>query len=502
MLSLTPAKKDFLANAGEANLAVAPLWTELSDFETPSEAYRKLVGEDMLFLLESAEKHDDLVGRYSILALDAHATISAKGHEVRIAQNGEVTHLQNIQDPFSEVEKFIKRYQSPKKHDLVPFWGGAIGYLSYDAVRWFEPTVSIPPEDELGVPDMFFLVPTVVLIFDHRAHKLKIVATVFTEGGEQAYDLAAAKIHSVVEKLSLPTQLPLLCPTEVPLLAPPQSNTSRERYYEMVERAKEFIRAGDIFQVVLSQRFTSDYEGDPLDLYRVLRSVNPSPYMYCMQFSEGFSLVGSSPEVHVRIIDKKVEIRPIAGTRRRGQNKEEETAMEADLLADAKERAEHLMLVDLARNDIGRISTFGSISVSDFMTIERYSHVIHLASHVSGELKEGHSAFDVMRATFPAGTVSGSPKVRAMQIINELEVSKRCTYAGAVAYFGYDGDLDSCIVLRTILLKDGKAYVQAGGGVVADSTPEGEYQETINKAMAPLRALEIAKQQRNDSCHR
>ncbi len=494
MLSLFPAKKDLIGSTIEANLAVAPLWTELSDFETPISAYRKLAGEEMLFLLESAEKHDDLSGRYSILALDAYATISARGNEVRIVQNGELTRLQTVQDPLSEVEKFIKRYQSPSRYDLAPFWGGAIGYLGYDAVRWFEPKIPLPPEDELGVPDMFFLIPAVVLIFDHRARKLKIVATVFTEGGEQAYDLAAARIYSVVEKLSLPGQLSSpLCPTEAPLPAPPQSNTSRERYYEMVEQAKEFIRAGDIFQVVLSQRFTSDYEGDPLELYRVLGSINPSPYMYCLRFPEGFSLVGSSPEVHVRAIDKKVEIRPIAGTRRRGQNRDEEAALEADLLADTKERAEHLMLVDLARNDIGRISTFGSISVSDFMAVERYSHVIHLASHVSGELKEGRSAFDVMRATFPAGTVSGSPKVRAMQIINELEASKRCTYAGAVAYFGYDGDLDSCIILRTILLKDGKAYVQAGGGVVADSTPEGEYQETINKAMAPLRALEIAK---------
>ncbi|PWU11430.1 MAG: anthranilate synthase component I [Verrucomicrobia bacterium] len=491
MLTLFPDKKEFFANASK--LTVAPLWVEfVADFETPISAYRKLAGEEILLLLESAEKHD-LMGRYSLLALGAHATISAKGNDVQVVVNGKVTTLQGVKDPLGEVEKFIKQYPSPQRKNLAPFWGGAIGYLGYDCVRWFEPSISAPSQDELGVPDMFFLVPAVVLVFDHRARKLRIIASVFTDKGEQAYDLAAERIHSVVEKLSLPTQLSPLCPAAAHLSITPKSNTSRERYYEMVEQAKEYIRAGDIFQVVLSQRFISDFEGDPLDLYRVLRFVNPSPYMYCLQFPEGFSLVGSSPEVHVRVTGKKVEIRPIAGTRRRGQNKDEETALEADLLADAKERAEHLMLVDLARNDVGRISTFGSVDVSDFMTIERYSHVIHLASHVTGTLKEGSSAFDVMRATFPAGTVSGSPKVRAMQIINELETSKRCTYAGAVGYFGYNGDLDSCITLRTILLKNGKAYIQAGGGVVADSTPEGEYHETINKAMAPLRALEIAR---------
>ena len=278
-----------------------------------------------------------------------------------------------------------------------------------------------------------------------------------------------------------------------PTQAESASNTTRAEYHAMVEKAQEYIRAGDIFQIVPSQRFETAFPGDALDLYRALRFVNPSPYMFCLRCPGGYSLVGSSPEVHVRLTDSLVEIRPIAGTRRRGETPEEDHANAEDLLADPKERAEHLMLVDLARNDVGRIAEFGSVKVSDFMTVEKYSHVMHIVSHVSGTLAGGRSAYDVMRATFPAGTVSGSPKVRAMQIINELEKSKRCSYAGAVGYFGFDGNLDSCIALRTVLLKDGRAYVQSGGGVVADSTPEGEYQETVNKAMAGMRAIDRAR---------
>jgi anthranilate synthase component 1 len=261
----------------------------------------------------------------------------------------------------------------------------------------------------------------------------------------------------------------------------------------MVHRAHEYIRSGDIFQIVLAQRFETEFHDDALDLYRALRFVNPSPYMFCLRCPGGYSLVGSSPEVHVRLTGDLVEIRPIAGTRRRGATVEEDNTNADDLMADPKECAEHLMLVDLARNDVGRIAEYGSVKVTDFMTIERYSHVMHIVSHVSGKLAGGRSAFDVMRATFPAGTVSGAPKVRAMQILNELEKSKRCSYSGAVGYFGFDGNHDSCIALRTVLLKDGKAYVQSGGGVVADSTPEGEYQETLNKAMAGMRAIDRAR---------
>jgi anthranilate synthase component 1 len=368
--------------------------------------------------------------------------------------------------------------------------------LSYDAVRWFEPTIPDHNRDDLGVPDMFFMVAGNVLIFDHKKRRIKIVVNAFPgeAGVEAAYDQATQEIHRILSLLAKPVVLPPLFTGAQPHLPEMRSNTTQEEYHEMVRRAQEYIRAGDIFQMVPAQRFEADFDRDALELYRALRFINPSPYMFCVRCPDGQSLVGSSPEVHVRVTNRLVEIRPIAGTRRRGETPNEDVANAEELLNDPKERAEHLMLVDLARNDVGRIAEFGSVRVSDFMTIERYSHVMHIVSHVSGLLAGGRNAYDVMRATFPAGTVSGSPKVRAMQIINELEKSKRCTYAGAVGYFGFDGDLDSCIALRTVLLKDNKAYVQAGGGVVADSTPEGEYQESVNKAMAAMRAIAHALQ--------
>ena len=309
---------------------------------------------------------------------------------------------------------------------------------------------------------------------------------------QAAYDWAQAQIQGVMDKLSQPLAVkPLQAfpPNGGTDLPPLRGNTTQAEYEEMVRAGKEFIKAGDIFQFVPSQRFEADYAGSPMDLYRALRHVNPSPYMFCMQFPQGFSLVGSSPEVHVKCIDGRIDIRPIAGTRWRGKTPEEDNALADELLADPKERSEHIMLVDLARNDVGRVAKFGTVRVSDLMVIERYSHVMHIVSNVDGQLSPDHSAYDVMRATFPAGTVSGSPKVRAMEIINSLEKNKRCAYAGAVGYFGFDGNLDSCIALRTCVLKDGKAYVQAGAGVVADSDPTYEYRETVNKATGMLRAI-------------
>jgi anthranilate synthase component 1 len=324
---------------------------------------------------------------------------------------------------------------------------------------------------------------------------LRVLANAHVSGEsiDAAYDEAAGKIEKILTQLSKPAQLPAMNIGGEPAEVAPRSNTNREDYLRMVRDGQEFIHAGDIFQIVISQRFETDYAGDALGLYRALRFVNPSPYMFCFKFGGRFALVGSSPEVHVRAINGRVEIRPIAGTRRRGATEDEDEKNVRELLADPKERAEHLMLVDLARNDVGRIADFGSVRVTDFMTIEKYSHVMHIVSNVIGILKRESNAYDVMRATFPAGTVSGSPKVRAMQIINQFEKSKRGTYAGAVGYFGFDGNLDSCITLRSVVLKDAKAYVQAGGGVVADSTPEGEYQETVNKAMGMMRAIELAK---------
>lgn len=493
MIPLSPSRSDFADQAATAN--VVPVWTEIvADGDTPVTAFAKLGGQAPSFLLESAEQNDQ-VGRYSFLGTGARLTISARDKMVAVTENGRTRTYLAERDPLAEVEALMAGYRTVPETGLPGFHGGVVGYLSYDCVRWFEPTIPPPPKDELGVPDMFFMLAGTVVIFDHRRRRLKIVANAFVgeAGPDAAYDEAAAEIVSLLEKLRQPMGFDPIFTGAEPPRGVASSNTTREEYHAMVDRAEEYIRAGDIFQMVPAQRFETEFTGDALDLYRALRFVNPSPYMFCLRFPEGYSLVGSSPEVHVRLTGDLVEIRPIAGTRKRGETEAEDAANAEDLLADPKERAEHLMLVDLARNDVGRIAEFGSVEVSDFMTIERYSHVMHIVSHVSGKLAGGRTAYDVLRATFPAGTVSGSPKVRAMQVINELEKSKRCTYAGAVGYFGFDGNLDSCIALRTVLLKDGKAYVQAGGGVVADSTPEGEYQESVNKAMAALRAIDRAR---------
>ncbi len=498
MTPLQPSRSAFAEQAAKAN--VVPVWTEIvADGETPVTAFAKIGSEAPSFLLESAEQNDQ-VGRFSFLGSGARLTVSARDRVVTVTENGAARTFEAAGDPLAELERIMTGYRVAENPDLPGFSGGAVGYLSYDCVRWFEPTVGAPPKDELGVPDMFFVIAGTIIVFDHRRRRLRIVANAFIgpHGPEAAYDAAVAEIDAILSKLARPLVFdPIFTGAEPPQAGGEKGarcNTTREEYFAMVERAKEYIRAGDIFQMVPSQRFETDFSGDALDLYRALRFVNPSPYMFCLRFPEGYALVGSSPEVHVRLTGERVEIRPIAGTRRRGVTEAEDAANETDLLGDAKERAEHLMLVDLARNDVGRIAEFGSVEVSDFMTVERYSHVMHIVSHVSGKLAGGRTAYDVMRATFPAGTVSGSPKVRAMQIINELELSKRCTYAGAVGYFTFGGNLDSCIALRTVLLKDGRAYVQAGGGVVADSTPEGEYQESVNKAMAALRAIDRARE--------
>ncbi|MEI8293556.1 MAG: anthranilate synthase component I [bacterium] len=493
MMPVTPSRSAFLEKA--ATDRVVPVMCEIvADGDTPVSAFAKLCGDAPSFLLESAEQKDQ-TGRFSFLGFGARATFTATGKTLTLTEGDTSRTYETDSDPLDELEKWMAPYRTATDPSLPLFHGGAVGYLSYDCIRWFEPTIPAPPKDELGIPDMFFMVTETVVAFDHRQRRIRIVANAFPvkENPGAAYDGACQRIHRILESLAKPITFDPIFTESIPAAAPSTSNTTREEYHAMVHRAHEYIRSGDIFQIVLAQRFETEFHDDALDLYRALRFVNPSPYMFCLRCPGGYSLVGSSPEVHVRLTGNLVEIRPIAGTRRRGATVEEDNANADDLMADPKECAEHLMLVDLARNDVGRIAEYGSVKVTDFMTIERYSHVMHIVSHVSGKLAGDRTAFDLMRATFPAGTVSGAPKVRAMQILNELEKSKRCSYSGAVGYFGFDGNHDSCIALRTVLLKDGKAFVQSGGGVVADSTPEGEYQETVNKAMAGMRAIDRAR---------
>ena len=487
-----PSKEEFKALAKQGNLI--PVYTEIiSDCETPVSAFNKLDDGSYTFLLESAE-HIDEGGRYSLVGSRPRVIFQSRDRLISVTEGGQTREFETSDDPLTELQRLMSAYKPVPMEGQLRFSGGAVGYMAYDMVRFFEPSVGMPPQDDLQLPESVFMITGSVLSFDHKLRRLRVISNAYTEDRdlEEAYEEAVAEIQTVMQRLSRPATLPAVGTLQAPIAPKPLSNTLPEEYKAMVQGAQEFIHAGDIFQIVPSQRFEATYSGDALTLYRSLRFVNPSPYMFCLKFGGEFDLVGSSPEVHVRSIQGRVEIRPIAGTRRRGQTEDEDNKNAHDLFADPKERAEHVMLVDLARNDVGRIANFGSVSVTDFMKIERYSHVMHIVSNVVGQLKEGKNAYDVMRATFPAGTVSGSPKVRAMQILNRMEKNKRGTYAGAVGYFGFDGNHDSCIALRTVALKGGKAYVQAGAGVVADSTPEGEYQETVNKAMGMMQALGLA----------
>lgn len=499
---LKPSFEEFSSLAASGNMI--PVWTELAaDYETPVSAFQKLSEghSEPCFLLESAENSDQ-IGRFSFLGTDPRLEVRASGREISVREKGAsdftTSQLPESEgDPLHEVERLMSVFQPVEVEGLPIFTGGAVGFLGYDMVRFFEPTVPGPPDQGLGLPDMVFVITDSLVIFDHRFRKLQVVANICTEDFdslEAAYEAGRNRIEAVINRLSKPQSVAPFSLMEEPENPDTvNSNTTQEEYEGMVRTAKEYILAGDIFQVVPSQRFETDYTGRPIDLYRALRHVNPSPYMFCLQFGDEFSLVGSSPEVHVQTIDGNIKIRPIAGTRWRGKTPKEDQALADELLADPKERAEHVMLIDLARNDVGRVAEFDSVKVDEMMIIERYSHVMHIVSNVVGKLNSGQSAYDVMRATFPAGTVSGSPKVRAMQIIDEMEKSKRGAYSGAVGYFGFDGNHDSCIALRTVVLRGEKAYVQAGAGVVADSVPEKEYNETVNKAKGMMRAIERAK---------
>ncbi len=492
-LPVEPSLESFVSLSAQGN--VIPVYTQLAaDFETPLSAYLKIRDGAHAFLLESAESTEK-GGRWSIVGSQPKRTFEAREKTLTVREGSTVRWIEAHDDILAELQRQMAAY-TPVPHGAIPpFYGGILGYLSYDAVRQFEPSIGPAPHDDLQIPDAFFMLVDTVLVFDHRLRRVYVIANAFIDDfatADEAYADARGRVAAMVEILNRPVYTAALNGLTPLASLPATSNTTQAKFEENVRKGKEYIAAGDVFQFVPSQRFETPYTGSPVDLYRALRCVNPSPYMFLLELGD-FSLVGSSPEVHVRSIQGRIDIRPIAGTRWRGKTVEEDDALAADLLNDPKERAEHLMLIDLARNDVGRIAKHGSVKVDDFMIIERYSHVMHIVSNVTGTLDPAHSAYDVLRATFPAGTVSGAPKIRAMQIINELEPTKRCAYAGAVGYFGFDGSHDSCITLRTCLVKDGKAYVQSGAGVVADSDPTYEYQETCNKAQGMLKAIALAQ---------
>jgi anthranilate synthase component 1 len=512
----SPTPDEFLKLAARGNL-IPVTRRILADIETPLSAYRKIRGQGESFLFESVEGGEHL-GRYSFVGCNPRAVIKQTGNRVEVIENGKVVESLEIKgragsplptasrragdsapyqvaDGLEVVERVMKQYRVVIVPGLPRFTGGAIGFLGYEFIHDIEPVVPRPPQDELQTPVMYFLVADQLLVFDRVAQSITIlVNAILDDAGSpaEAYENAVGEIERLVSLLEQPCEhQPVTLPAETPPF-PFESNVTKEKFGANVVKAKEYITAGDIIQVVGSQRFSAPVKASPIDIYRAARSVNPSPYMFLLEL-DGFSLVGASPEIHVRCEEHSVEIRPIAGTRRRGKTEDEDKALEKELLADPKERAEHVMLVDLARNDIGRVCDFGSVQVKELMTIERYSHVMHIVTQVEGKLSAGKTLYDLMRATFPAGTVSGAPKIRAMQIISELEQTTRGPYAGCVGYFSFNGNLDTCITIRTALIKDGKAYVQAGGGWVNDSTPEGEFQETVNKSLAMRKAVAMAE---------
>ena len=495
-----PTLNEFLKLAEQGNL-IPVTRRLLADIETPLSAYRKIRGPGESFLFESIEGGEHL-GRYSFVGCNPRATIRQDGEQVQVRENGKIverftigTGASDVRDGLEIVERVMKKYRAVPVTDLPRFTGGAVGFIGYEFIHDVERVVPRPPRDELQTPVIYFLIADQLLIFDRVAQTLTVLVNAVladSASPEEAYENATSEIDRLVSLLEQPSEHhPATVPAEVPSV-PFESNVPKENFLANVLKAKQYIVAGDIIQVVGSQRFSTPVKASPLDVYRAARSINPSPYMFLLEL-EGFSLVGASPEIHVRCEERRVEIRPIAGTRRRGKGAAEDKALEEELLADPKERAEHVMLVDLARNDLGRVCDFGTVKVKDLMIVERYSHVMHIVSQVEGRLAAGKTPYDLMRATFPAGTLSGAPKIRAMQIISELEQTARGPYGGCVGYFSFTGNLDCCITIRTALIKDGKASVQAGGGWVNDSTPENEFQETVNKAKAMLKAVALAE---------
>jgi anthranilate synthase component 1 len=492
-----PDRSRFAALANDNRLV--PVYRRLfADSLTPLSAFSKIDAGQAACLFESVVGGEK-VGRYSFLAAEPFLRLEATGSVVRIiGPNG--TDTITCDDPLAELERRMADYRPAHLPELPPFTSGAVGYAAYDSVRYVE-RLPTPPQDDLGLPDLSFAFYDRMIVFDNVTKAIDVVVLARIDdaspaGVAAAYDAACRRIDDTIDRLSAPSAWPP--PADIGPRPEPRclaDGTARsafdhDRFLAAVDRAIDYIRAGDIFQVVLSRRLELPFTAEPLELYRTLRVVNPSPFMFYLR-TPSCTLVGSSPEIMVRCVDGTVTVRPLAGTRRRGATPAEDRALAEDLLADPKERAEHVMLIDLGRNDVGRVAAIGSVVLSDVMSIERYSHVMHLTSNVTGRLAQGLSAFDALRACLPAGTVSGAPKIRAMQIIDELEPVRRGPYAGAVGYVDFNGAMDTCIALRTIVVAGGKAYVQAGAGIVADSVPEKEFEETLNKAKGMLVSIEM-----------
>ncbi|MGQ9628085.1 MAG: anthranilate synthase component I [Anaerolineae bacterium] len=486
-----PSLRDFRELSAQGNLL--PVWREIpADMETPVSVYLKLRGEWPSFLLESVEKGEQ-VGRYSFIGVEPLAILTAQEEGLFLQENGLTLKLGSPEcNPLAGVSEILSRYHPARMPGLPRLSGGLVGYLAYEVVRFFEPVPM--PARTLSLPEMVFLLTDTLVIFDHVKHRLLLLTNAYlnvAERPEAAYSAAVEKIESLMARLRQP-----LSDITLPIGASAEtwrSNFTRADFEMAVLRAKEYIAAGDIFQVVLSQRLSRRTKADSFTIYRALRMLNPSPYMFYLELPNDLRLIGASPEMLARLEGRKAQVRPIAGTRRRGASQTEDEALAQELLADPKERAEHIMLVDLGRNDLGRVCRYGSVRVPEMMVIERYSHVMHIVSSVEGELRPNLNACDLLQATFPAGTVSGAPKVRAMEIIAELEGEQRGPYAGAVGYFDFAGNMDTCIAIRTIVMQGDEVYIQAGAGIVADSDPAREYQETLNKAQALAEAVAIAE---------
>ncbi|MFA7097951.1 MAG: anthranilate synthase component I [Gammaproteobacteria bacterium] len=479
--------------AGQGYNRIPVMREVLADLDTPLSTYLKLVDGPYSYLLESVQGGEKW-GRYSIIGLPCRTIVRVVGHQITVEQDGLPVESELAEDPLAWIEQFRARYNVPHIEGLPRFTGGLVGYFGYDTVRYIEPRLArCSKPDLLATPDILLMVSDEVVVFDNLRGRLYLVVHVDPDQ-EDAFERAQERLDGLVEKLRQgiparakggPSAQPVSEEDFVSLF-------SREGFESAVDRIKRYIVEGDTMQVVLSQRMTIPYHADPLDLYRALRSLNPSPYMYYFDLAD-FHIVGSSPEILTRLEDGVITVRPIAGTRRRGATEEEDLALEQELLADPKERAEHLMLIDLGRNDVGRVSETGSVHLTEKMVVERYSHVMHIVSNVTGHLKEGMTAIDALRATFPAGTVSGAPKIRAMEIIDELEPVKRGIYSGAVGYISWSGNMDTAIAIRTAVIKDGYLHIQAGAGVVHDSVPANEWEETMNKGRAIFRAVSMAE---------